>query len=85
MALEDEIAEQMAREIQKEIDWGVMADLLVESGWTKVKLPNKFLPVSGIELHQWREKNLTGKWKAHEDIWLFEKEKDATIFILRWV
>ena len=79
-----EVGKEFSKILQEEIDWEVMVDILTEIGWTKIELPNKFLPVSGIELHKWREQNLTGNWKAHGGTWLFEKEKDAVVFALRW-
>ena len=86
MNLEDELAKTLSNEIAKEIDFGVLSDVLVNAcGWTRIELPSKFLPVSGAELHNWRKKNLTGDWKAHENVWLFEKSEDAVIFSLRWL
>ena len=85
MNLEDEIVKTLSKEIAKGIDFEILTTILVDScGWTKVELPNKFLSASGIELHEWRKKNLTGNWKAHENVWLFEKSEDAVIFSLRW-
>lgn len=78
------IEDDMANALREEIDWEILSDLLVECGWSKVQLSNKFLPVTGVELHEWREKNLTGSWKAHGSTWLFENQNDAVIFTLRW-
>lgn len=82
--LEDKILEDAAKEIQKEIDWQVLKDLLVETGWVKVELTSKWLPCTGIELDDWRKKNLTGRWYANDNIWIFEKAEDAVLFTLRW-
>jgi hypothetical protein len=35
-------------------------------------------------LREQREENLKGAWKAHNNIWIFEKSEDAVIFSLRW-
>lgn len=86
MNIEEEIAETLSNEIAKGIDFEILSTVLVDAcGWTKIELPSKWLPVSGIELHEWRTKNLTGNWKAHENVWLFEKSEDAVIFSLRWL
>jgi len=82
--IEDIIAEDLGKKIQEEIDRQVLFDLLVSIGWTRIELPNKFLPVSGAELHKWREQNLTGHYRGHENTWLFENSQDAVIFALRW-
>ena len=82
--VENDIAEELGRQIQQEIDREILFELLVECGWTRIVLPSKWLPTSGVELHEWREKNLTGHYKAHENVWIFEKSQDALVFSLRW-
>jgi len=85
MSLEDEIKDNLSRAIQEEIDRELMFDLLASIGWTKVVLSNKFFPVPNREFYEWSRKNLTGQYKAHENLWVFEKSEDAAIFMLRWV
>lgn len=85
MNLEDEIAQGLSKQIAQEIDFELLTDVLIACGWTKIVLPSKWLPVSGVGIHEWREKNLTGKYKAHENVWLFEKSEDAVVFSLRWL
>ncbi len=82
--VEDELAKQMAKLIAQEIDFELLADALAACGWTKVVLKRGALPCTGVELHEWRESNLTGRWKANDNIWVFENPKDALIFTLRW-
>ena len=82
--LHEELEAELTRALQEEIDREILFELLVDCGWTRIELPNKFLPVSGQELHEWRQKNLTGHYKAHEHTWLFEKAEDAVIFSLKW-
>lgn len=80
-----ELEQELARTLQEEIDWEVLSSILEEMGWTRVTLENKFLPVSLVELHRWREENLKGQWKGHGGEWMFEKAEDATVFALRWM
>ncbi len=84
MSLEDKISDNLAKLMAQEIDFEILADALVACGWTKVVLERGALPCTGPELHEWRERNLTGRWKAHNRIWIFENSKDAVIFTLRW-
>ena len=84
MKFQENLIEEIAKKMQEEIDCQLMFNLLVESGWTKIILPNKYLPTLGEDLHKWREENLKGAWKAHNNIWIFEKSEDAVIFSLRW-
>ncbi len=84
-SLEDAVTEFAAKQLQENIDRQVLFDMLVkEFGWTKIVLPNKFLPISSRELHEWKKKNLKGVWRAHDNVWVFEKPEDATLFALRW-
>ncbi len=84
MSLEDKISDNLAKLMAQEIDFEILADALVACGWTKVVLERGALPCTGPELHEWRERNLTGRWKAHNRNWIFENSKDAVIFTLRW-
>lgn len=84
MNLEDEIANELSNQIAQEIDFELLTDVLVACGWTKIVLKKAALPCTGVELHEWRERNLKGRWKAHERVWLFEKAEDALVFTLRW-
>jgi|LauGreDrversion4_2_1035121.scaffolds.fasta_scaffold1765060_2 hypothetical protein len=85
MNLQDEILEKISKEMAGEIDFSLLADALVACGWTRVILEKGALPCTGPELHEWRERNLTGEWRAHNRVWLFENSKDALIFTLKWV
>jgi len=82
--MEEKYAEEAARRMAEDIDQRIMFDLLQEMGWTRVELSSKWLPVTGIELHEWREANLTGQGRAHNNVWMFENKNDAAIFKLTW-
>ncbi len=82
--MEEQYAEEAARRMAEDIDQGIMFDLLQQMGWTRVELSSKWLPVTGIELHEWREANLTGHWRAHNNVWMFENKNDAALFKLTW-
>ena len=82
--MEEQFADQAAKILQEEIDQEILFDLLQQMGWTRVELASKWLPVTGIELHEWREANLTGHWRAHNNVWMFENKNDAALFKLTW-
>jgi len=84
MNLEDAVINKLAKELCEDIDFELLADALAACGWTKVVLERGALPCTGPELHEWRERNLTGRWKAHNKTWVFENSKDALIFTLKW-
>lgn len=75
-----EFDKELYKTLQKEIDWDIECRLLIESGWTKVKISQDGMYI----VEKWVEENIQGKYKFHRTTWLFESEKDATMFILRW-
>lgn len=39
---------------------------------------------SALVLFEWCENNVTGSWTREGHQYFFEKEEDATLFLLRW-
>jgi hypothetical protein len=78
--IDDSLLKTLTNEIQKEIDFEILSDLLSEDGWTEIK----FTP-SGryFEIDAWCEENTAGV-QGYGSRWLFKDEKDITMFILRW-
>jgi len=77
----------MAHSLKEEIDWTVMNDMLKEVGWIEVTIgapwsdmTNKFIS----EIRNWCNLNISGHHRARGRTWLFENEKDAIMFSLRW-
>ena len=79
--LEEELADQLAREMSKDIDSEIFTNLMKDIGWTEVKLP---LTKDTIEILNWLEKNTTGKYYTLNNTFLFESKKDAEWFLLKW-
>lgn len=81
----EKYVKEVAKLMQEEIDWRVLCDLLVEQGWTKVHI--NWSSISASKSHyikEWCKNTLTGHYKGRSDTWLFENEKDAIIFTLKW-
>ena len=79
------IEKELAKTLQEEIDWEITCDLMKQCGWTVVKTSwNSKSIEEAYELREWCDKHLTGHRKGRGDTWLFEKEKDASMFIMRW-
>jgi hypothetical protein len=84
--IQEEIANKMAKELQEEIDWEILAEMLKECGWTEIKLTWSDMTASRAhEIKEWCRSNLKGHYKGRGRTWMFELEKDASMFILRWV
>lgn len=84
--LEDQILEQQAKILQEEIDWEIMCSLMKDIGWTHVETTWDMQSIEGAyELKEWCKKHLKGHHKGRGRNWLFELEKDAIIFALKWL
>ena len=84
MTLEDEIAESIAKDIAKEIDDGIMVDLLKDIGWTSVEFSYKD-NYHAVDVTHWLMENCPGKWRRLSSFYVFEDIKEAEWFILRWI
>jgi len=76
-------SEEMAKELQEEIDWGLTSASLISYGWTKVitMLPRYPNPTQASD---WAAKNCSGLFKYRYNDWFFENKEDAAWFMLRW-
>lgn len=84
VSVEDEVMETLTRDIQKEIDQGVMLEILVQSGWTKV--PYHFINGDhAVDVMMWLENTPKKNWKRLSGSFVFKKACNAEWFLLRWV
>lgn len=83
-SLEDEMFDEIGKQIAKEIDDGIMSTMLVESGWTPVNFTYKDR-YHAVDVDFWLEDNCKGKWCRYNSDYLFADKKDAEWFILRWL
>lgn len=81
--LEDEMADILAKEIAREIDDGIMSNILVETGWIPVQFYYKD-NYHANDVNFWLLENCKNKWRRLGSDYLFEDVKEAEWFILRW-
>ena len=85
MSLEQEIANkmgnQMARDIDQEVLWGMLKDI----GWTRVMIDRLQDNNHAVDITHWLALNCQGAYERRGRDFIFESEKDASMFILRWV
>ena len=77
MPFDDEIVEEMAREILKEID------LLKQIGWIAVDFAFKDTR-QVIQVNSWLLENCQGHFRRLNMMFLSEKTQDAQWFALKW-
>jgi hypothetical protein len=84
MNIEDEIIEragkQMAQEIDREILWGMLQGM----GWTRVMIPTMGDAYMAVDIITWLEDNCKNPYERNGREFIFESQKDANWFILRW-
>lgn len=76
----------MAKEIQEEIDWGIMLEIMRASGWTHVIMSwsARMDVTQAYEIKEWCRANCTRNYKGRGADWLFESAEEAVMFKLRW-
>jgi len=77
----DKIGNDMAREIDREVLWGMLKGI----GWTRVMLDRLQDNKHAIDITIWLEENIKNPFERNGRDFIFEDPKDATMFILRWV
>jgi hypothetical protein len=85
MSIEEEILNkagtEMAREIDREVLWG----MLKEIGWTRVMLDRLQDNKHAVDITYWLEENVKNPFERNGRDFIFENQKDAVNFILRWM
>lgn len=82
--LEDRIANDMARQIAEEIDWEIISNMLVMSGWVKVDLPTLDSNKRAVDMNEWMHKECIKHWKRRGKTYIFESKEEAALFRLTW-
>lgn len=82
--LTEDIIDGAIKEMAAEMDFHIIADLLVDIGWTSVKLTRFHSRENSVDIIEWLETTCTGEWKNLSTRFIFEKKQDAEWFILRW-
>ena len=76
--IEKEIFDDLAREIQKEIDLIVVEKVMKDQGWYTAVVSNTKIT------DEWCEKNIKSDYKCIGNYWFFSDRKDYTWFIFNW-
>jgi hypothetical protein len=83
--LEKEMIEAKAKEMQQEIDREVLWGMLKECGWHRVMIDRVTDNTHAIDITNWLAENVKNPYERNGRDFLFAAERDATMFILRWV
>lgn len=83
---EDTEKDDIAIMIQQEMDWEIMRSMLKNVNWIEVTMKwNPWMKESEAHMiKEWCRHNLEGSYHGRGETWMFSKESDATLFVLRW-
>jgi hypothetical protein len=85
MGLKEDIIDDISKQMAYDMDWLIIADCLVDAGWTNVKLKRFRNNEEAVDINLWLEQNCTGEWKNLATRYIFKNKKDAEWFSLRWL
>jgi hypothetical protein len=80
-----DLENEMAKILQEEIDWEILASMFVQSGWTMIDLPRFHDRYEAVDVEIWIDENCSGKHIKRGKTFVFEKKQDAEWFSLRWL
>lgn len=83
-SIQDELLDQLAKEMAAEMDFAVMADLMIRDGWTKVTLDRFKNNNHAVDISYWTADHAKGKFIRHGTTYVFEEKGDAVNFALKW-
>jgi hypothetical protein len=76
----DNLGNEMAREIDREILWGMLEGI----GWCRVMLPRLIDNYHAIDISNWLVDNCKHSYERNGRDFIFESLQDANWFKLRW-
>jgi hypothetical protein len=85
LKLEDQIAEDKAREMSEQMDFDIMKDLLTDAGWYTIELSTLTRMETLIDVNNWIYDNCKKSFITRGKIFIFKSKKEAEWFSLRWL
>jgi hypothetical protein len=70
----------MSQDIDREILWGMLEGI----GWTRVMLPTLGNGEQAVDIIVWLEDHCKKAYERNGRDFIFESERDANWFVLRW-
>ena len=84
MNIEQQIIEDLGTQMQSEIDKEILWGMLVGIGWTRVLLPRFDSREHSVDVLEWVEANCKNPYERKGSEFIFENDRDAVNFILKW-
>lgn len=84
MDLEKEIIEELGTQMQSEMDKEILWGMLVNLGWTRVMIDRFQDNKHAVDITYWLSENCKGAYERKGADFIFENNRDAVNFILKW-
>jgi hypothetical protein len=83
MELEKAILDEMSQQLANEMDQHILIGFMIELGWREV-IVDPWQHGSLSTIQGWIKDNIANPHMNMGNRWVFENEKDATMFTLKW-
>jgi hypothetical protein len=83
MDVESCIIDELGEKLANEMDQHILIGFMLELGWSEITV-DPWVHNSTSEINRWVKANIQGHVMHSGNRWVFEQQKDATIFALRW-
>ena len=83
--IEEEITNQFSKELSDDIDFEVIAGILIECGWHLVELKTLGDRYRAVDILEWCEEHVKHKYNRRGHKFVFSDKGDAVNFTLRGV
>lgn len=83
MNLQDQIVAELSEQMCSDIDFEILTNILVDSGWHKIVL-TPMTKEESDDIDQWIVDNVRGHYSNRGLVWVFEESSEAMMFTLKW-
>lgn len=81
--LQEQITAELAEQLCSDIDFEILSNILIGTGWRKVVL-QPMTKEESDSVDQWIDDNVNGHYNNRGLIWIFEDSGEAMMFTLKW-
>jgi hypothetical protein len=84
MNIQEEMIEFKAKQLSDEIDREILWGMLQGIGWIRIMLPRLIDNDHAVDITHWLALNCKNSFERNGRDFIFENERDANWFVLRW-
>ena len=84
-SIQDEIIQQAADNMAKEIDREILWGFLESNGWVRVIIPLNSATMFRDDITGWLDQNCKNPYETNGRDYLFKEQQDANWFVMRWL